>query len=388
MSRSKSSPEQTHSVRTTGSTDGQQDNIMNKQHPRRYNSDNKHNASGGLSRRDFLKSAGIGVTVAGAAAGCSRTDPNEGLEHLIGTRLAMVIDLQRCTGCGGCDVACKTENNLREGHFWSHHITTTNGTFPNVRFEYLPTLCNHCENAPCAKACPTSALHRVHGEVIAHDPQKCIGCRACIINCPYGEVHAHFGEPHQEWESEEALIENVTASPKEITERVGGNRTPYYNSERESFGDGNRYHGIVEKCDFCLHRLKERKLPACVKRCPTDARIFGDLNDPNSSVSRVLSKYRPMRRKEHLGTSPKVYYVRTFNSSADYPQTKGELAENITIDSTRRHAERVHDWKTGVTHIPEEEWQELFPSGSMADKKSGINSADHSKHAQEKQLFG
>ena len=368
----------------SGSSDGSNESIMDKNAASKLSADSGK-TGGSLSRRDFLKSAGAGAAIAGMAAGCNRTAPDEGLEHLEGTSLAMVIDLQRCTGCGGCDIACKTENNLRSGHFWSHHITHTTGKFPNVRFEYLPTLCNHCENAPCAKACPTSALHRVHVDVVAHDPQKCIGCRACIINCPYGEVHAHFGEPHEEWESDEALFEGLTASPKEITNHVGGNRTPYYNPERENYGHGNRYHGIVEKCDFCLHRLKERKLPACVKRCPTDARIFGDLNNPNSSVSRILAKYRPMRRKEHLGTEPKVFYVRTFNSAADYPQTKGELAGNLSQESARLHAERVHDWKTGVTHIPEEEWQELFESGTLAHENNPI---DHSKQAQEKQLFG
>lgn len=284
-----------------------------------------------LSRRDFLKSMGAGAAVVGVAAGCSRAHANEGLEHLEGTNLVMVIDLQRCTGCGGCDIACKNENNLRQGHFWSHHITHTTGKFPNVRFEYLPTLCNHCENAPCEKACPTSALHKVHGGVTAHDPSKCIGCRACIINCPYGEVHAHFGQPHEEWEDEEELIAGVTGSAKSTLKEVGGERIPYYNNERENHGLGNRHHGIVEKCDFCLHRLRESKLPSCVKRCPTDARIFGDLNDPNSSVSRVLANYRPFLRMEHLGTRPKVYYVRSFNSASDYPQTKGELAENIEI---------------------------------------------------------
>ena len=291
----------------------------------------RNQSAGDLSRRNFLKSMGAGAAVVGMAAGCSRAHANEGLEHLEGTNLVMVIDLQRCTGCGGCDVACKNENNLRQGHFWSHHITHTTGKFPNVRYEYLPTLCNHCENAPCEKACPTSALHKVNGGVTAHDPSKCIGCRACIINCPYGEVHAHFGQPHEEWRDEEELIAGVTGSAKSTLEQVGGERIPYYNNERENHGLGNRHHGIVEKCDFCLHRLRESKLPSCVKRCPTDARIFGDLNDPNSSVSRVLANYRPFRRMEHLGTRPKVFYVRSFNSASDYPQTKGELADNIDI---------------------------------------------------------
>jgi Fe-S-cluster-containing dehydrogenase component len=303
-------------------------------------SQSEETGNGNLSRRSFFKCMGAGAAVIGLASACSRKDPNEGLEGLQGTNLVMVIDLQRCTGCGGCDLACKSENNLREGHFWSHHITNTTGTFPNVRYEYLPTLCNHCENAPCEKACPTSAIHKVAGGITAHDPDKCIGCRACIINCPYGEVHANFGKPHGEWLQQEELIAGVTGSPKSTLEEVGGLGTPYYNNERENFGTGSRYHGIVEKCDFCLHRLKEKKLPACVKRCPTDARIFGDLNNPDSSVSRLLAKYRPFRRMEHLGTQPKVYYVRSFNSASDYVQTKGELADAGLYPGEGRNAHR------------------------------------------------
>lgn len=348
-----------------------QDSIFNREKTKNSSYKPYKEKNGDLSRRDFLKSMGTGAAVVGVASGCSRSDVSEGLEHLEGTNLVMVIDLQRCTGCGGCDIACKSENNLREGHFWSHHITHTTGKFPNVRYEYLPTLCNHCENAPCEKACPTSALHKVAGNVTAHDPQKCIGCRACIINCPYGEVHAHFGDPHDEWQIEDALIEGVTGSPKSTQNDVGGKKIPYYNNERENHGLGNRHHGIVEKCDFCLHRLKEKKLPACVKRCPTDARIFGDLNDPNSSVSRILSRYRPFRRMEHLGTQPKVLYVRSFNSAADYPQTKGELAE---VDTNEELAGEFFS-----------QLQQHRSERSNRDEEKPI---DITKLAQEKQLFG
>ncbi len=362
------------------------DSAENQQNGHRYdqtateNSSTQDKKGGELSRRDFFKSMGACAAVAGMATSCARTDPNEGLEHLEGTNLVMVIDLQRCTGCGGCDLACKSENNLREGHFWSHHITHTIGEFPNVRYEYLPTLCNHCENAPCVKACPTSALHKVNGGITAHDANKCIGCRACIINCPYGEVHAHFGEPHNEWNNIEELIAGVTGSAKSTLEDTGGSGIPYYNPERENFGEGNRYHGITEKCDFCLHRLKEKKLPACVKRCPTDARIFGDLNDPNSSVSRILAKYRPFRRMEHLGTQPKVFYVRSFNSAANYKQTKGELAAELD-------AERFDDWKFSDKDYFEAKDQQTKNIAMLmkADRQGKI---DHSKKAQEEQLFG
>lgn len=331
------------------------------------NSSLRDKKSGEISRLDFFKSVGAGAAVAGMATACSRNGVNEGLEDLEGTNLAMVIDLQRCTGCGGCDLACKSENNLRENHFWSHHITKTSGEFPHVRYEYMPTLCNHCEKAPCIKACPTSAMHKVAGGVTAHDPDKCIGCRACIINCPYGEVHANFGKPHSEWDEIEEMIAGVTGSPKSTVKDVGDEPIPYYNNERENFATGDRYHGIVEKCDFCAHRLKEKKLPACVKRCPTDARIFGDLNDPNSSVSRILAKYRPFRRMENLGTQPKVFYVRSFNSASAYEQTKGELAENqpesdhrgfLTPSDDQKLAERFDNDAAGKIEINSKALQE------------------------------
>ncbi len=374
MSRSKTVKTQNTLISETNAKEEQIENPGSGTHSRYKNLRSPESGSpksGDLSRRDFLKSMGTGAAVVGIAGGCSRADANEGLEHLEGTNLVMVIDLQRCTGCGGCDLACKSENNLREGHFWSHHITTTSGKFPNVRYEYLPTLCNHCENAPCEKACPTSALHKVNGGITAHDPQKCIGCRACIINCPYGEVSAHFGQPHEEWQEEEELIAGVTGSAKSTLEDVGGERIPIYNNERENHGLGNRHHGIVEKCDFCLHRLREKKLPACVKRCPTDARIFGDLNDPNSSVSRILSRYRPFRRMEHLGTQPKVFYVRSFNAAADYPQTKGELAE---VDTNE---ERAGEFFSQMQQNQTERYGR--------DEDGAI---DITKLAQQEQLFG
>lgn len=285
-----------------------------------------------LSRREFFKRIGTTAAAAGAGAmvgGCSgasgadsQKDPE--LKHLKGKKMGMVIDLQRCTGCGGCDLACKTENNLNKNHFFSHHKTRTVGEFPDTRWEYMPMLCNHCEKAPCEKGCPTSALHKQYGGIVAHDPERCIGCKACIANCPYGEITSHFEEPHKNWEDRKAIIPEGTSTGKEVVENSGGKKVPYYNAEREKFGSGNRYKGIVEKCDFCVHRLKDKKLPACVEQCPTDARIFGDLSDPNSKVSQLLNQYGYERRQEHRGTEPKVFYIRDFNGGS-YERSKGSI---------------------------------------------------------------
>ncbi len=273
-----------------------------------------------VSRRDFLKAGGAGVavlaTTQAASAGSTLKDK----------RIAMVIDLHRCTGCGGCIISCKSENNVQRGIAWASRKIKTVGKFPNVRFEFIPTLCNHCENAPCVKSCPTGAMHKGYGNITMHTPKKCIGCQTCMAMCPYGVISRHHAPPHSHWRSDDALIKGCTSSPKEVTQKVKGNVIPYYNDAREEStkGSGLRYKGIIEKCTLCDHRVTKGLLPHCVVSCPADARIMGDLNDPNSAASKLLAKYRPWRLKEHLGTEPKVFYVREFNPSGS-ERTKGSV---------------------------------------------------------------
>lgn len=239
-------------------------------------------------------------------------------------RYAMVIDRQRCVGCGSCSIACRAENNLSEGVYWSHKITETSGIFPNVRFHYLPTLCNHCTNAPCVRGCPTLAMHKIENGITMHDPKKCIGCRYCMINCPYGVIYFNWKESHQFWKDERAVIDGVTSSPAQEIRAAGGKGTPYYNPQQNSTTPDVRPKGVVEKCTFCAHRVRAGMLPNCVEACPADARIFGDLEDPDSNVNQLLGKYRPYRLKEALGTDPAVFYIRDF-SAANYPRTKGAV---------------------------------------------------------------
>ena len=235
---------------------------------------------------------------------------------------AMVIDHQKCVGCGGCIIACKNENNLPEGIAWSNKITETSGIFPNVRYHYIPTLCNHCDRAPCVRRCPTTALHKRDDGITMHDPNKCIGCKACIINCPYGVIYFNWRKPHAEWRGKDAVIKGGTTAPEDMANLVKGDTIPYFNPEREATLDAIRPKGVVEKCTFCDHRIKEGLLPYCVESCPADARIFGDLDNPNSEVSKLLGKFKPYRLKENLGTQPKVFYIRSFNPGT-YIQTKG-----------------------------------------------------------------
>jgi molybdopterin-containing oxidoreductase family iron-sulfur binding subunit len=277
-----------------------------------------------ISRRDFLKVSSLGVaTVVPVVALGGLVKAKSSLS---GKKLAMVIDLQKCVGCGGCVIACKNENNVKENVAWASRISRTVGQFPNVKYEYIPTLCNHCENAPCVKGCPTWAMHKADGDITMHDPDKCIGCRYCIINCPYGVIHFNEEETHHFWSNDEPLLAGGTTSASEITQQVGGRALPFYNPPRElsNPGTGIRRKGVVEKCTLCDHRVVKSELPYCVEACPANARIFGDLNDPNSEVNEVLSKYRSWRLKENLGTEPKVFYVRDFNQGT-YDSTKGSV---------------------------------------------------------------
>lgn len=267
-----------------------------------------------------------GIGIASAVAVGTLTKDANAKNTLKGKKFAMVIDLQKCTGCAACTIACLNENNVQEGHAWAYRISETKGKFPNVKYSYKPTLCNHCKKAPCVRICPTKAMHKGDGDITMHDPNKCIGCRSCIAACPYVVISRNHKKTHKFWRSNKELIDGCTDSPAQVAKKVKANVIPYYNPDREKHlkGSGLRYKGIVEKCTFCDHRLKNNRLPYCVESCPASARIFGDLNDPKSKVNELLGKYKPTRLREHLGTEPKVYYVRDFNR-ATYKADKGSV---------------------------------------------------------------
>ena len=272
-------------------------------------------AGGGVSRRDLLKIGGV----AGAAVLAPTGIASAAGSSLKGKKIAMVLDLQRCTGCGGCVIACKSENNIQTGVTWCKAFGKTVGKFPNVRIDFITTMCNHCENAPCVRACPTGAMHKADGGITAHDPNKCIGCKTCKAMCPYDVISINKTETHRFWRSDKVMLKGCTSSSKDVARKVNADVVPYYNKDKEKvYADaGLRHKGIPEKCTFCDHRLKDGKLPFCVDSCPARARIVGDLNDPNSEVRQLLGKYRPWRLREHLGTEPKVFYIRSFNPAGN-----------------------------------------------------------------------
>jgi len=226
-------------------------------------------------------------------------------------RYGMVIDQQKCVGCAGCVFACKAENNTPPEINWCDKITSTSGKYPDVSFEYISTTCNHCDDAPCVKGCPTQAMHKGEGGLTLHDPDKCIGCKACMVNCPYGVISFNWDRPHKRWQDNTGVAAG-TFTPISMLEEAGGEGSPNCNPECANSYPLVRTRGTVEKCNFCEHRLKAGLNPACVDACPSQARVIGDLDDPDSQVSRLIRKYDGQPLRPELGTGAKVYYIRRY----------------------------------------------------------------------------
>jgi len=180
---------------------------------------------------------------------------------------AHVIDLDRCSGCDSCVVACKFENNVSLGHYWNRVLAIgPTGEYPDVEMYWLPVACQQCVNAPCLIVCPTGASYRdTTNDVVLIDKEKCIGCSYCLYSCPYGV--------------------------RQLNEELG----------------------VMEKCTLCDHLTHNsdgnmniadsydtaHAVPPCVHNCTTGARYFGDLNDPNSGASKAIAKAQSEGRGTH-----------------------------------------------------------------------------------------
>ena len=198
-------------------------------------------------------------------------------------RLGMVIDLARCVGCDACTIACQTENGTPAGIQYAPVFRKEVGKFPQAKVLFLPTLCMHCADAPCMKACPTGAISKREKDgIVLVDQDKCCGSKACIAACPYGALHFY--------EEQSAMYGKEMTAPEE---RALKKFTA----------------GTAQKCTFCVHRVDQGLAPACVITCPTNCRIFGDLDDPNSEVSRLLKARQSFRLRPEMGTEPAVYYL-------------------------------------------------------------------------------
>ena len=224
------------------------------------------------------------------------------------TRYGMVIDLDRCMGCRACMTACKVENNTPQGIFWMYTFRFEEGEFPNTRVWFMPRPCMHCQNAACVKVCPVGARYKREDGLTVTDWDRCIGCRYCEVACPYGVNYFNWKEPHDNqylgWDDPDLVA-------------ITGGGLPYENPDlAESYGDedrriagGGHHHGVMEKCTFCVHRLEQGLQPKCADNCPTKVLNFGDLDDPNSEVSRMLKENASFRLLEELGTEPNVHYI-------------------------------------------------------------------------------
>ncbi len=190
------------------------------------------------------------------------------------SRLAMVMDLDKCIGCHACTVACKSENGVAIGGSRTKVLEQEHGNYPETTRFFLPMMCNHCEDAPCIPACPNDAIFQKDNGLVDIDKDKCHGFQLCVGACPYGAIY----------------INPDTNPSKEVADYPA------------------RAVGKADKCNFCEHRLAEGLEPACSNTCPTDARIFGDLEDPNSKVFKLVNEEGLSGLMPEEGTKPQVFY--------------------------------------------------------------------------------
>jgi tetrathionate reductase subunit B len=236
-----------------------------------------------LTRRNFIAGTAAGVGAAAASTKAIAAPPARKV------RYGMLIDLRRCIGCHACTVSCKAEFDVPLGatRSWVEYIEK--GDYPNVSRHFLPRLCNHCRHPQCVDVCPTGATwKREEDGIVVIDPDICIGCKYCIQACPYD---ARFINP-------------VT--------------------------------GSADKCDFCLHRVLQGLVPSCVNACIGDARIFGDLNDPDSEISRMIATNPVTVLRPEKGTEPNVYYIGADHS--DEHETK--RGRYVRVTTHRQQEER------------------------------------------------
>ncbi|WP_139652930.1 4Fe-4S dicluster domain-containing protein [Raoultibacter phocaeensis] len=203
-------------------------------------------------------------------------------------RYAMAIDVESCAGCHACTVACKSNNNLPNGILYSRvatkggdYLDTASGTYPtDLTKKHYPIGCQHCSKPACVATCPTGASYQREDGIVAVNTDECIGCGTCITSCPY-DVRTLISE-------EPEYVVDFQLGDWDAPKHVAG---------------------TAEKCTFCIHRLERGEKPACMELCLGRARYWGDLDDPESEISKFLEGKTYERLLEDAGTEPNVYYV-------------------------------------------------------------------------------
>jgi Fe-S-cluster-containing dehydrogenase component len=208
----------------------------------------------------------------------------------------MVIDQQKCIGCCACNMACNAENNLPPGVVYRPVMRQEVGKYPNVAMIFTPKPCMHCDNPPCVPVCPVKATWKREDGVVVIDYNICIGCRNCLEACPYSARTADFGDFYG------------MNTPEIMPYETRSNYEYSKDWKRIPFSDDSPI-GNARKCHFCLHRLREGMLPACVTTCLGGATYFGDFNDESSLVHELLGSSRVKQLKAELGTRPSVFYL-------------------------------------------------------------------------------
>jgi len=244
----------------------------------------------GTSRRGFVQKLVGGVAVATAATStavvisAATSEPEEKEQRH--KQYGMLIDTRKCIGCHTCSVACKSENEVPLGVTRSWVEYTEKGVYPNASRHFLPRLCNHCRHPQCVDVCPTGATYkRPQDGIVVVDSGLCIGCKYCVQACPYD---ARFLNP-------------VT--------------------------------GFADKCDFCIHRVSKGLVPSCVNSCIGGARIFGDISDPTTEISRLLATNPTTVLRPGKGTEPNVYYIGADHSD-EHENSRGWYDVRITTHRT------------------------------------------------------
>ncbi|MBI5682619.1 MAG: 4Fe-4S dicluster domain-containing protein [Deltaproteobacteria bacterium] len=245
----------------------------------------------------------------------------------------MAIDLEKCTGCQTCSVVCKMENTNLPGEDWNLVNFFVEGEYPSMRLAWYPRPCMHCEKPSCLAVCPVSATYKRTDGLVLIDWNKCIGCRYCIMACPYGARY---------FPDEKAKVK------PDLKDTYEGRRNklwdpPYQMLEIEQDarrGVGVPPKGVVTKCTFCAHRLdkishtpdrnpvEDREFtPACVVGCPSSARHFGDIDDPDSKIRKKMVERPGFRLKDYLGNRPQVYYLTNVGGVPDDRKKIGTIRQ-------------------------------------------------------------